>query len=149
MLTYREENWESALDEMSVFFNDHWDEFNDGDIPLDFDFERYAALSQAGCLKCLTAREEGKLVGYAWVFVSTHLHHRTLLSGMVDIYYLAPSHRSGAAGVKFFREIEGMLRRMGVKKIYMGTRPYKDASPIFKRLKWEKVEYGYSKWIGD
>jgi hypothetical protein len=149
-LIYQLEPWRDCIEEIKPFLTEHAREFNDEpSLVVDFDFERYGALSDAGLVRCMTGRRRsGELRAYAWIFVSEHLHYRGKLCATMDIYYVVPSFRSGAEAVRLFRNLEDLLAAEGVVKLYAGTRPWKDATPVFKRCGWSHVEIGFSKFIG-
>lgn len=100
----------------------HWEELGrDRDaVPLDFWWEHAAALDTSGILRIMTARLDGELVGYFFTMVSPHLHYKTTLHAVVDMYWLAPEHRCGWTGIKMIRAWEGEMRKLGVKRVMIG-----------------------------
>jgi N-acetylglutamate synthase-like GNAT family acetyltransferase len=51
--------------------------------------------------------------------------------------------------VRLFRAVEKELRRRGVQRWFAGSKVHADASALFERLDFKRVEVYYSKWIGD
>lgn len=116
-LTVQLEEFKSALPEMEPFFPDHWKELalHQEEISLDVDYDRYHKLAEMGILKIITVRDSGKLIGYHWVLVNQHLHYKSTVYAMTDVYYVHPNYRKGNIGVKLFQESEKILRLLGVK----------------------------------
>src|SRR5256885_610341 len=72
------ERWADCLPEMEEIFPLHWKElarFQDK-IALKCDTEKYAALEKSDILLLVTARAEGRLVGYFVGFIMPHPHYR-------------------------------------------------------------------------
>lgn len=151
MLTYVVEPWATVRGEIGPLWRRHYAEIaaDQQRIALDPDFARYSASAANGSLHIVVAREAGQMVGYVFAFVETHLHYRSTLCGFYDIYWLAPEARKGSAGVKLLKEAERTLKARGVKKIFTGTKLWKDVGRIFERHGWNETERLYSKWIGD
>ena len=107
-ITVQVERWSDALPEMEAIFPEHWKElarFQD-DIQLCCDKERYAAIEKIGALLLLTARADGRLVGYFVAFLFPHMHYKgSGLWAMSDMYYICPHFRKGA-GLKLFIAFE-------------------------------------------
>lgn len=150
MLTYQAEKWTDVLPEMMGLWPEHWDELaaEKDKIPLDPDLERYASMAARGALHVVTARKMGELVGYYVWIVSAHLHYRSTLVGIADMYWLRPDCRKGFAGVRFIKESEKHIKMLGVKKLFSSTKCWLDVSSIFERLGWKQTERVYCKYIG-
>jgi hypothetical protein len=72
----------------------HWREITHyADIPLDPDIDTYNTMEVIGALRCFTAREQGRLVGYAVFFIRHNLHYRSSLQAMQDVLFVLPEHR--------------------------------------------------------
>lgn len=117
-------------------------------MALDMDLARYVEMEAGGRILVLTARKAGELIGYYVWLLGTPLHHRSMLCAHTDMYWLKRDCRRGFTGVRMFRESERYLKAMGVKKLFSTTRPVLDIGRIFDRLRWEKAETVYSKFIG-
>lgn len=148
MLTFAVEQWADIRSEIAPLWAVHHVEVADPidtDIPLDPDVVKYTRLADQGHLHIVAARANGALVGYCFVIIDTHLHYRTLLCGMFDIYWLAPAHRGHWHGIRMMRAVERSLRARGVRKAFSGTKLWLDASAMFKRLGWRPVENLFTK----
>ena len=109
-------------------------EINKDKIPLGFQFDVYDRHAEAGTLLVVTLRKEGKVVGYFWGFLIPHIHHKTCLTLMMDLYWVNPSVRGkGLPGVKLLREVEAEARRRGAQQMFFGSKLHKDSSRLFER----------------
>jgi L-amino acid N-acyltransferase YncA len=87
------------------------------DCPLDPDFERFIQLEALGLFFAWAARQEGKLVGYIGFFVQPHLHYRSTMHAVEDLFLLEKEHRKGLTGYRMFKEALSSLEEMGVKRV--------------------------------
>lgn len=151
MITYQVEQWHDCLPEMEALWPLHWQEVAaDKDvIPLEPNYEMYNMLVQTGQLHLLTARSDGKLIGYHVTIVRPHLHYKSSLSAFTDMYFIHPDFRKGMVGVNIFRAAEKSLKQRGVQKMFTGTKLSLDMGRIFERLGWKETERLYTKVIED
>ncbi len=85
-------------------------------MPLDPDWQKGLAYEQAGVLFILTARREGRLVGYIFSYIIESLFFSVSWAS-VQGFWLDPVYRAGWTGVRLFKEMErGMIER-GAKAI--------------------------------
>ena len=61
----------------------------------------YEGIEEAGLLRLYTAREAGRLVGYASFLVRAAAHCANSLHAAHDTLYLVPEARKGMAGIRF------------------------------------------------
>lgn len=152
MTTFQCENLEAGLEEIKALLPLHYEELalNKDKVPLSPMYDVYIAREQAGQLIYFTARDEGKLVGYFLGFIAPGLHYSTCLTCTMDIFFVHPDVRGTAMlGLKMFRKLEEELKLRGVDRWFVGSKARADASALFERLDFEKVEVYYSKWIGE
>jgi hypothetical protein len=151
MITFQVEDWFAVRAEMAPLWFQHWEEvaMNRDKIKLDPDFAAYDFLATSGQLHIVVARKEGEVIGYHFTMVRPHLHYRTSLSGITDIYYIAPAHRAGRTPLRFFEFVEKTLKERGVQKLFTGTKLSLDAGPLFEKMGWTETERLYTKMIGD
>jgi GNAT superfamily N-acetyltransferase len=67
----------------------------------------------------------------------------------MDIFYVHPEHRGNGGGFILFEFVEKELKRRGVDRWMVGSKLHKDASFLFERLGFERIEIYYSKMLGD
>ena len=108
------------------------------------DHVQYDYMCRNGMLQVVTARDDGKLVGYHITIVRPHLH-RPVLAGFVDTLYLDPSHRNGRCSMRMIQYAEEMLVRRGVKWISTGVRCVKDFGRLMEHLGYIEAERLYRK----
>lgn len=151
MLTAQVEPFRPFLLEVQDLLSKHWEELalNKDKVPLDPQYDVYAARDDAGQVMVVTLRDAGRLVGYFVGFVAPGLHYQTCLTLTMDIFWTHPDIRGGFGGVRLFRAVEKEAKRRGVHRMFYGSKLHKDASRLFEFLKMEPVEMYYSKWIGD
>jgi hypothetical protein len=102
---------------------------------LNHDNDKYAEGERLGVLFIVTARHDGKLVGYYFGLLMNHLHYKDAgLMCYTDAYFILPEFRKGSAGIQFFEAIIDALKARGVVKLYATTKVHMDLSPLFERL---------------
>lgn len=150
MLTAAPEPIAPFLDEVKPLLPRHWEELalNKDEVPLDPQYHVYLERDARGEVMVVTLRSAGALVGYFVGFVAPGLHYATCLTLTLDIFWLAPEHRGQMGGVKLFKAVEAEARRRGVQRMFVGSKCHLDASWLFERLGYERVEVYYSKFFG-
>jgi GNAT superfamily N-acetyltransferase len=75
----------------------HWDEIakNKGLLKLNPDLEKYERLDAGNHLLLVTARADGKLVGYCLWIIIAHPHYKHVHAAEEDLHFLLPEYRSG------------------------------------------------------
>ena len=147
MLTFQTEAWPDVVEEMKPLFAEHWREIGvDHELcPMDMDYEMYDKYHEIGYLKITTVRSWGKIVGYCMALVCPHLHYKSTLFALGDLYYLDPEHRKGAAGMRLFIEHEKNMRALGAKKMTTITKRHADRTSMFEKLGWKAQETVFTK----
>jgi hypothetical protein len=136
----------SFIDELKEIIPVHYDELCvTKDFPLAPDWEAYGRLHMAGMLKCITARDDEGLIGYAIFIVQPHLHYKTCKTAFEDIYFLKKEHRLGRTGIRLFQFAEEALRADGVDRIIMHTKIHLDNSRLFEYLGYKHTDKLYTK----
>ena len=80
----------------------HWQEIalDQGDVPLEVDWDAVLAEEAAGVFRVFTARSDGDLVGY----ISCRVFRPSRYAGTVyvndDVFWLDPTHRRGWTGYR-------------------------------------------------
>lgn len=147
---YQVERWRDIKGEMLPLLKRHWREvaLNHEAVPLDIDHEQYDALDESGALHILTVRRSGLLIGYHVAIVTPHLHYKSTLHGITDVYWIAPECRHGVTAMRMFQAVERELGKLGVRKLFTATKLHMDQGPLFERLGYKPVERLYAKLIG-
>ncbi|MGO4518405.1 GNAT family N-acetyltransferase [Terriglobus sp. 2YAB30_2] len=139
MITFQTERLADCCHEMEPLFPLHYAETGELEGGIDMAWEQYFAMEQAGMLFLLTARYDGKLVGYFVGIVMPNLHNRKRLAAVSDMYFLHPDHR-GHAGIRIFREVEQAWRAMGVELATITCKVSRNYAALFERLGWRLEE---------
>lgn len=150
-ITFQKEWFLTLMPELPTLFLEHYEEIalDKEHMVLNPGWKQYVNLETAGVLHILTARDEGKLIGYHFNLCYPHLHYSDVLCSFSDMFFMLPLYRKGYTGVNMFIANEKMLKELGVKKMFVMTKVHKDMRPVMKRLKYKFIERIFSKWIGD
>jgi GNAT superfamily N-acetyltransferase len=151
MLTAQVEDFVPFLEEVKPLLQGHWDELalNKDKVPLDPQYGQYLKYASEGVMLVVTLREAGTLVGYFIGMVAPGLHYKACLTYTMDIFYVKPECRGQNGGAMMAIFLEKELQRRGVHRMFVGTKCHKDASFLFEKLGYNKVEVYYSKWLGE
>jgi ribosomal protein S18 acetylase RimI-like enzyme len=145
-VSYQWELLSSIAGEMWPLFVDSYKESHSEheDRPLDPNWQEYINLQVQKRLPIITARINGKLVGYIIWIVFSHLHHKTEKQASADTYYVKKEYRSGYnIGKEMFDRSDNVLRDMGCKDILVFSR--NDFSTILPKF-FRKI--GFSDYGG-
>ena len=150
-MTYEHESYSAIAEEIRPLLRRHWEAIaNDKEaVPLDVDEEKYRALDSAGLLVIITARVDGRLVGYIAAILSPHLHYRSTLFATFDVFWMEPEFRSGLNGVGLFMRMLLQLKAAGVVKVVGQSKvgSGRDVSAIYRALGFEQAEILYTRTI--
>lgn len=151
MITVMPESFEQMLPELLPILPLHYEELalNQDKVPLSPQYNIYIDREREGQLLFMVMREAGEMIGYFIGFISPGLHYSTCLTCNMDIFYIHPDKRGHRYGKALFEAVEGELVRRGVDRWFVGSKCHKDASWLFERLGFDRVEVYYSKWLGD
>lgn len=145
------ERWETFYPDAKALFPLHWKEvaLTQEAIPLDMDIERYAALDEADILHIVTARHAGRLIGYHTALVLGHLHYKSSLHALTDLYYISPLWRRGTIALKLFGTAHRSLKERGAVKVISGTKIHNslDCSRLFEFMDYQLAEKSYTKLL--
>jgi GNAT superfamily N-acetyltransferase len=150
MIEYKEETYGQVIDEIKPLLEDHWEEIalHKDTIKLNPDYDRYEKMFKSGQMRIVTARDDGKLVGYCILMLYHHIHYKDQFMAMDDIFFIAKDYRKGLTGVKLFIKTEEIMKQYGVKKLSMNVKVHQDVGPIFERLGYKETERMFTKMIG-
>lgn len=148
-VTYQEEKLSDCLEEMKPMLLKHWEELaNHRDTrPLDPDYQMYLAMNDMEIVRVFTVRSDSKLIGYSIWIVAKHLHYKTWLYAVSDIYWLNPEHRKTGVAFDFFFKIEDWLKSLGVNSITVQDKLTHKHNSFFNRLGYTPIEQLYEKVI--
>jgi GNAT superfamily N-acetyltransferase len=146
MRTHQTERVSELWDEMYPLLEAHWEEIaHYKDIPLEPDVTAYAALEEAGALRCYTVRDADKLIGYAVFFVRRGMHYSGSLQAIQDVLFLLPEYRRGGTGPRLIRYSERQLAAEGVQAVYHHCKITNRVGGLLVRLGYELIDEVYGK----
>lgn len=148
-IEFQEEKFDDVKSELEPIFKKHWEELanNKDTRPLDVDYTMYSVMSDLQILKVFTVRVDGKLIGYSFWIVAKHLHYKTWLYAVSDVYWLDPEHRKTGIALDFFFKIEDWLKGLGVKSITVQDKLTHKHNNFFNKLGYKPIEQLYEKII--
>lgn len=151
MLTASPEPFAPFLEEVKPILPLHYAELalDQDKVPLAPQYHEYLRRDSQGMVLTVVMREAGELVGYFVGFVAPGLHYETCLTLTLDIFWLKPEHRGQGGGAILFKAVEAEARRRGVQRMFVGSKTHLDASYLFDKLGYTKVETFYTNWLGD
>lgn len=146
-VTYREENFRDVYEDFAELFKKHWEEIanNKNEIKLSVDYDGYIQLDKLGKLHLVTARDDGKLIGYTMNFVIRHFHYKDNLFGINDILFVSPEYRRGGVGMSLLKYNEQSLFAKGIEVFHLHMKTAHDFSALLQRLGYREIEKIYEK----
>lgn len=113
------------------------------------DEDTYMLAWLSGLLQIVTARADGKIVGYFVTALRFHPHYKDTLAAYEDAYYLMKAYRKGLAGVRLIREAEAFAHDSGAQIFYISL-PHENErqATLMTRLGFAPDYVTHSKWIG-
>lgn len=139
-----------VLDEIKPLLEEHWREialYRDR-FPLNPDYEKYKTLDAAGMAHVVTARDQGRLIGYCISFIMPHLHYQDCIIAMNDILFITKEYRHGRTGMKLISFAEQDLARRGVHRFIIHVKRSHDFGPMLERMDFTETERNWEKLIG-
>lgn len=140
----REEYSEGLVAEIWPLLEEHYQEIaHFQDIPLAPDFEAYRNAEKLGVVRIFTARDQGRLDGYAIYFLRRNIHYQTSLQAVQDILFLSAGLRRGLAGYRFIKWCDEQLKKENVQVVYQHVKLAHNFGPVLERIGYEPVEVTY------
>lgn len=155
-LVYAWERFPDIARELVPLLHVHYQETGSfpKDIQLDLNFEQYMQMDAARILHIITARHDGKLVGYLFSTLGFHLNFVTTVFSTVHMYYLAPEHRRGWNGVRLFRHWIDAAKNSSVRVLQVAEtvrvkgKHDKRVGVLLRYLGFKCTERSYSRLLG-
>lgn len=148
MTTFKEERLKDIWNEFMALANAHWvdtEEYQKGEI-FRPDKNRYCHFNDIGYLRVYTARDDGRLIGYAGMYVTRNMHTQEMLSSE-DYWFLEDNYRRTRTSVRFYHFVEQSLIDLGVTTITMtvSLNNASQASQLLEKLGYRHVSSSYTK----
>ena len=100
---------------------EHWKELgvHKEAMPLDPDFAYMERANETNFFMVWAARKDRRLIGYIAFWIKEHLHYKTVVTGVEDLYMLTAGERKGTVGYRLFSSVKEALKARGVKRIFL------------------------------
>jgi len=148
MIIYEDVDGFEFIDEFEKLFPEHYEELCvTKEFSYEPDYEAYKRMAQAGMLRCITCRNDEQLIGYIIFIVTPHLHYKSCMTAIEDLYFVTKSFRKGRVGIMLFKYAEKVLKERGVKRIVMHTKVHLDNSKLFEYLGYKMTDKVFSKML--
>lgn len=149
MITYQEEEYAEVIDELKPLLVDHYHEvaMYQDEIELNPNYVEYGALAGLGMLHILTARDEGKVVGYVVSILNHNLHYMDHLFCVNDVLYVDPEYRHTEVAPNMLSELEAIMREKGVSVMTYHMKVFKSFETLMDLLGFDHAEHLYMKYI--
>lgn len=141
---------EACWDELILLYAAHWKEtegYRHGQ-PFDPRFERYNEYNRLGWFLMFTARDEGKLVGNAGIYMVPSMHTQQMIA-TEDTWFLLPEYRKGRNAWRFYNFIEAECWSRGAVEITFTAKPTTRVGPMLERLNFKATSVQYTKQRAD
>jgi len=149
MVTIQTEKWATFyLDGQAIFPQHHRElALHRQEIPLSIDEAKYELLDKTDMLLIVTARDEGRLVGYALWFIMPHPHYAQAgPMALTDMYYVLPEYRRGT-GLRLFAASEVEYTRRGCIKAITSCKAHQDHSKFLSAMGWTLSDLTFVKLL--
>ncbi len=146
-LVIQEERIETFYRDALPLFQEHYAEMAPHkDIALDINIEAYQRAQQFGGLRIFSARNAGKLVGYAIFIVAPNSHYKTSQQAKQDILYVEKSMRGSWIGMQIVNYADRALAAAGVQVCYYDQKVAHPAlGAILRRAGYDHIENVWGK----
>lgn len=152
MITFQIESIVDIQDEILPLLHKHKDEVAVYDFfQLDVEWDAYEAAEDTGKFVMFTAREEdGDLVGYVAYWVSQSPHYRAEKYGVMDVIYLHEDYRHTGVATDMMEYAEKVMKsEYGITMLTIHMKVWAPFETLATSLDYDKMEYLYTKYVGD
>lgn len=142
-ITYQRETWDKGIGEIARMAPEHWREFSyfPDAAPMEIDWAMYRKYDLSGALHCLSARRDGRIVGYHPHVVRRHNHRKPdVLFSQDLVLYVAPGPNRVLLLDGLIRYSLDYLQRIGVKVITVRSKLDHDIGPLLRHRGLQPLE---------
>jgi GNAT superfamily N-acetyltransferase len=120
-----------------------WDESGHPNDNLNVNWEEYFNIEENGHLKFFTARQNGRLIGYAVMILFEPLTIKGQKSAIYDAVYVAKEHRG--IGKRLFEFVEKCLLEDGIKRVVASSSAKNPIGAFLGHMGYQEIETKYEK----
>ncbi len=151
MTDYREEKLADARPEMERMAPLQWAEMAQGfeefvGAPR---WDVYLRAEAVGAAFLVTARQDGRLVGYFGMVVHPHLSMENTLAATSTPYWVEPGRYRGLILRRLIETAMAIARQRTVKVVAIRTHVWASAGPILEAMRFRPVETSYMLSLGE
>lgn len=150
MITYQVESIVDILEEADPLAVAQWEELKYHPLKqekLNIDYNALANLEHIGFFIAMTARDDGKLVGYLSVLASEMIHHQGVVMAAEDAMYVDDAYRKQGVAENLIKAIILKCKEGNITYFSMSTTPSLDYSPLLERNGFTRTEVTYTRKI--
>lgn len=111
-----------------------------------FQFNQMPGAGKLSFYTMFTARDAGKMVGYAGMYVTSSMHTQQVIA-TEDTWFLLPEYRKGRNALAFYKYVEAECLEAGVVEIGMTAKLTNGAGRILEYLGYVHSSNQYSKHL--
>jgi GNAT superfamily N-acetyltransferase len=144
-MNYQREPFVDVMGEIKALWDLHYAEIaHYQDIALEPDYEFY---STNPALRVFTARDEGRLVGYAIFGISHNKHYMSSLQAVQDLLYVHPEWRGKGLGQGLIEFSDKQLADEGCQVVYHHVKAAHAQvfAPLLERNGYQLVDNIYAR----
>ncbi len=143
---YQRERIQDLWEDINPLLAEHWREIaHYQDIPLNPDVVFYNWAEENNRLRCYTARDGGKLVGYGVFIIGPNRHYVTSIQAQQDVLFVLPEYRKRSVGYRLIKFCDRELKAEGMQVVYQHVKHAHDFGPLLERLGYVLVDHIYGK----
>jgi len=122
------------------FAEAHWEEVSSNKhYQVDLNWPVYEHLQSLNRLRIQVLFVNGEPEGYFVSVLAEHMHYRTMLQCVTDLFYISQPYRAHYT-LRLFRFMEQVARESGAVRVNITYKVYKALAPIMKRLGYTPLE---------
>jgi GNAT superfamily N-acetyltransferase len=142
------ESWDQFYADAKPLIEKHFEEAALVDLELGLDEEFFQSMFSRGSLMIMTARDDGKLVGYLLLSLVSHPISKSIMQLMEYAFYLTPEYRKGWTAAKMIRATEQIARVKNAGRVVFAElvrEGYTGPGKLYERLGYKLSSRYYSK----
>lgn len=155
-ITYQWERLSRILAEPNIndLLQAHWHELgvHKDEMALDPDYEFMLKANETNFFMVWAVRDDKTLIGYLAWWVKPHIHYKSTLTAVEDLFMLAPAYRQGLVGYKMFTTCLEALKARGVKRVMCNSKVHFEEKrggldKFFDRLGFQHTDNIWSRML--
>ena len=150
-LKFYREKFEHIYTEAAPLLEEHWKEIANHKelLYINPDAVTYQKAEELGKLLIITARDEGKLVGYFVWAMHNHPHYQHALVAEEDIHFLLPEYRKGLNGYFLIKNAVKLAKHFGAAMCTVREKWSHQHPALMKRLGFTPADIVYTMVLTD